>query len=116
MTIKNLKPRVIVVSRPSKEVGEGASVFLIPGMNAIRDEDATWVAKAIKRRAERGEIVVLDGKADPFGGSLDDVVKAVGETFDRATLEGLRERDTRKKVREAVDAQLARLTDHRKAS
>lgn len=118
MTIKNLQPRVIVVPRPSAlaEVGEGAAVFLVPGLNRVADSEAAWVAKAVAKRVKKGELEVLDGKADPFSGPVADVVRAIGETYDRATLEALRERDSRPKVRAAIDEQLERLTDHRKAS
>lgn len=125
MTIQNLKPQVVSIPRPSivsisEETGQKSymstgHVVLVPGMNAISPDDAAWLAKhpGIKRRIASGALKIHDGESDPLSGSVEKVVAGVAETFDRPTLEALRQKDSRKQVREAIDAQLEKLTDHR---
>lgn len=127
MTIDNKRPRVVSIPRPSIEMknADGSTnynttghVFLTPGLNAISAEDAEWLSKhpGIVRRVKSGELKVLDGDSDPLSGSVENVVAGVEKTLDRPTLEALRERDKRKPVLAAIDAQLKKLTDHRSAA
>lgn len=119
MKVRNLKARVLAIHIPT---GEGAvkgqpapvtTLFLAPGFNDIAKEHEESVRAGLTEYVEEGFAELVGEDEDPFKGSVEKVVAAVKDTYDRDLLEEVRKTAKSRKVRDAVDDQMKKITDHR---
>lgn len=87
-------------------------VRLLPGINTVTDAELKSLAShpGVRLRVEAGHIDLVEDKGD--GGkprAVKDVIAEVGQTFDLAALEALKEADGRPGVVKAVDEQIAKI-------
>lgn len=113
LILKNNAPRVHQLGLPSK--GQKALV-LLPGINPNVDEAAWEKAKEIalvQHYLKTKEIEVVDVEGAKAGEELDvnslsvaAATKLIGDTFDRAVLEGWKKKAEKRGVQVAIDNQL----------
>jgi hypothetical protein len=87
-------------------------IRLLPGINTVSDEALKSLMShpGVKLRVDAGHIEVIDDKAAAGKQrAVKDVVSEVGQTFDLAALEALKDEDGRPGVVKAVDEQIAKI-------
>lgn len=117
MKIRNFQARVIAIHIPTigeNKAGVISTIFLAPGFNDVPDDQDQAVREGLKEYIDEGMVAIVGEDDDPFKGSVEKVVAAVKDTYDRDLLEEVRKTAKSRKVKDAVDAQMKKITDHRK--
>lgn len=119
MKVRNLQARVVAVHIPTggkskDEPGVISTIFLAPGFNDIPSDQEKAVRDGVREYVDEGMVTIVGEDDDPFNGSVEKVVAAVKDTYDRDLLEDVRKTAKSRKIKDAVDAQMKKITDHRK--